>query len=193
MTAITLNLEPLTQKLTHEQFYDLCMANKDVAMERSPQGELIIVSPVGGESGIGEANFITDLSIWNRQSKFGKVFSSSTVFNLPGGGDRSPDAAWVSLERWNALSQDEREKFPPLCPDFLVELRSPSDRLKPLQDKMLEYIDNGVRLGWLLNPQDQQVEIYRPQKETELLRSPSSLSGEDVLPGFVLNLAEILK
>ncbi|MGB8698780.1 MAG: Uma2 family endonuclease, partial [Thermosynechococcaceae cyanobacterium] len=154
MTSIVLNLEPLTQKLSHEQFYELCMANKDVAMERSPEGELIIVSPVGGESGKREAHYIIKLGIWNEQAGLGEVFSSSTVFKLPGGGDRSPDAAWVSLERWSALTPEQRQKFPPICPDFAIELRSESDRLKPLQDKMQEYLASGLQLGWLINPQD---------------------------------------
>jgi Uma2 family endonuclease len=188
MTAISLNLEPITQKLTHEQFYELCMANKDVAMERSPQGELIIMSPIGGESGAKEADYITDLNIWNRQTWLGIVFSSSTVFKLPGGGDRSPDAAWVKLERWNRLTREQQKKFPPLCPDFVIELRSESDRLKPLQAKMLEYLDSGLRLGWLIDPKNQMVEIYRAGKEVEVLAFPVTLSGEDVLPGFTLEI-----
>ncbi|HEY9825689.1 MAG TPA: Uma2 family endonuclease [Stenomitos sp.] len=188
MTAIVLNLEPLTQHLTHEQFYELCMANKDVAMERSPEGELIIVSPVGGESGEREANLIADLMLWNRGTKLGKVFSSSTVFKLPIGGDRSPDAAWVSLERWNTLTPEQQKKFPPLCPDFVIELRSESDRLKPLQNKMQEYLASGLRLGWLINPQDRTVEVYRAGKTVEIVQLPTQLSGEDVLPGFVLDI-----
>lgn len=188
MTAISLNLAPLLPKLTHEQFYHLCVANKDVAMERSPQGELIIMSPVGGESGIGEADYITDLNLWNRQSRSGLVFSSSTVFSLPGGGDRSPDAAWVKLERWNALTPEQRKKFPPLCPDFVIELRSESDRLRPLQAKMQEYLESGLRLGWLMNHQDQTVEIYRANQAVEVLQLPVTLSGEDVLPGFKLEV-----
>ena len=188
MTAICLNLEPFTQELTHEQFYELCMANKDVAMERSPQGELIIMSPVGGESGEKEADYIIDLGLWNRQTRLGKVFSSSTVFKLPGGGDRSPDAAWVKLERWNRLTREQQKKFPPLCPDFVIELRSESDQLKPLQAKMLEYLDSGLRLGWLIDPKNQMVEIYRAGKEVEVLAFPVTLSGEDVLPGFTLEI-----
>jgi Uma2 family endonuclease len=187
MTAITLNLESLTQ-LTHEQFYQLCMDNKDVAMERSPAGELIIMPPVGGESGIGEADSIGPLWVWNSQTKLGKVFSSSAVFKLPGGGDRSPDAAWIQQDRWDALSPDEKKKFPPLCPDFVIELRSESDRLKPLQAKMLEYLDSGLRLGWLINPQDQRVEIYRAGQAVEVIQLPVTLSGENVLPGFFLKI-----
>jgi Uma2 family endonuclease len=188
MTAITLNLEPITH-LTHEQFYELCMANKDVPMERSPKGELIIMTPLGGLSGKKEADYITDLNIWNRQTGLGEVFSSSTVFSLPGGGDRSPDAAWIKLERWESLTPEQQEKFPPICPDFVIELRSRTDRLKPLQNKMQEYLNSGLRLGWLINPQDRQVEIYRLGQEVEVLTSPVMLSGEDVLPGFELMMS----
>jgi len=188
MTAISLNLESLTSQLTHEQFYELCLANQDVVMERSPQGELIIMPPVGGESGRKEATYIIKLGIWNEQTGLGEVFSSSTVFSLPGGGDRSPDAAWVKLERWNTLTPEQRKKFPPICPDFVIELRSESDRLKPLQNKMQEYLQSGLRLGWLINPQDQTVEIYRPGQEVEVLPLPAILSGEDVLSGFSLEI-----
>jgi len=187
MTAITLNLEPLIQ-VTHEQFYKLCMANKDVAMERSPQGALIIMLPVGGGSGYREARLISKLFNWHEQTGLGIVFSSSTVFKLPGGGDRSPDAAWVSQECWDALAPDEQEKFPPLCPEFVIELRSKSDRLRPLQAKMQEYLESGLKLGWLINPQDQCVEIYRSSKDVELLKTPTLLLGEDVLPGFELEI-----
>ena len=188
MTAISLDLRPLTQRLTHQQFYELCMANKDVAMERSPIGTLIIMSPVGGESGEKEADYITDLVIWNRRTKLGKVFSSSTIFKLPNGGDRSPDAAWVTLDRWNGLTREQQKKFPPLCPDFVIELRSESDRLKPLQAKMQEYLESGLRLGWLINPQDQMVEIYRAGQDAETVSFPVAVSGEDVLPEFVLDI-----
>jgi len=188
MNTIHLNLEPLVQNLTHEQFYELSMANKDIAMERSATGELMIMPPVGGESGEREADFITDLSIWNRQTKLGKVFSSSTVFKLPNGGDRSPDAAWVKLERWDQLTREQQKKFPPLCPDFVIELRSESDRLRALQEKMQEYLASGLRLGWLINPQDQTVEIYRPNQDVEIVNLPATLSGDDVLPGFRLEI-----
>lgn len=188
MTAITLNLDPITA-LTHEQFYELCMANKDVAMERSPKGELIIMPPVGGGSGKKEADYIIDLGNWNRCQGLGVVFSSSTVFKLPGGGDRSPDAAWVRQARWDALTPAEQEQFPPLCPDFVIELRSKSDRLGPLQAKMREYLDSGLRLGWLINPQDQTVEIYRAGQEVEIVQLPATIAGEDVLPEFELELS----
>ena len=145
MTTV-LNLQSIIS-LTREQFYQLCLNNPQLQLERNIKGELIIMSPVGGESGEKEAELIGDLIIWNRQAKLGKVFSSSTIFSLPNGGDRSPDVAWVSLERWQQLTQKEREGFPPICPDFVIELRSKSDRLKPLQEKMVEYLDSGLRLG----------------------------------------------
>jgi len=186
--ATVLDLSPIIH-LTHEQFYQLCLANRDVAMERSPKGELIIVTPVGGEGGIQEASLIVKVGVWNEQTELGVVFSSSTIFNLPGGGDRSPDVAWVKRNRWESLSQTEREKFPPICPDFVIELRSRTDRLTPVQEKMQEYLQSGLRLGGLINPQDRQVEIYRPNQPVETLTYPVTLSGEDVLPGFSLPIS----
>ena len=185
--TIVLNLEPITS-LTREQFYQLCIRNPELQLERNPQGELIIMSPVGGESGNKEANLIVDIGNWNRQTKLGKVFSSSTIFSLPKGGERSPDVAYVSLERWENLTQEERDGFPPMCPDFVIELRSKSDRLKPLQEKMQEYLDSGLRLGWLINPQQKQVEIYRPAMSVEVVSMPVILSGENVLPELNITL-----
>jgi Uma2 family endonuclease len=187
MDTVVINLEPAV-RLTDEQFYQICMANRDLSLELNAQGELIIVPPVGGESGRLEADYITKLNIWNYETKLGVVFSSSTIFRLPNGAKRSPDAAWIKLSRWEALTIEEREKFPPLVPDFLIELRSKSDRLKSLQDKMQEYIDNGLHLGWLINPQDGEVEIYRQGQLKELVKMPSLLFGEDVLPGFELQV-----
>ncbi len=187
MSSSLLNLEPIIH-LTQKQFYELSQVNRDLKLELTAKGELIIVSPVGGEGGSQEADLITDLNNWNRQNRLGKVFSSSTIFNLPNRANRSPDAAWIELSRWEALTSEEQQKFPPLCPDFAIELRSPSDRLQPLQDKMQEYLDNGLRLGWLINPQDRQVEIYRPNQSVEVISLPATLSGEDVMPGFILRL-----
>ncbi|HAG84361.1 MAG TPA: hypothetical protein DCL61_25200 [Cyanobacteria bacterium UBA12227] len=186
MTTV-LNLEPITT-LTREQFFQLCQANPDLQLERSLSGELIIVTPIGGEGGNQEASLIIKVGVWNQQTQLGVVFSSQTVFSLPGGSDRSPDVAWVELQRWQRLSQEEREGFPPICPDFVIELRSRSDRLKPLQNKMQEYLASGLRLGWLINPKDKQVEIYRQGKEVEVVGIPVVLSGEDVLPGFSLEV-----
>jgi len=183
---LTLNLQ--TVHLTDEQFYQLAIANPDVPMERTPEGALILMSPVGGYSGNKELEFGGELYLWNRKTKLGKVFSSSTIFRLPGGGSRSPDAAWVELSRWQALTPEQQLKFPPIAPDFILELRSPSDSLSTLQDKMLEYLESGVRLGWLFNPQDQEAEIYRLGTAKEVRSLPTELSGEDVLPGFTLEV-----
>ncbi|MEB3179595.1 MAG: Uma2 family endonuclease [Nostocaceae cyanobacterium] len=187
MDTVVLNIEPIIH-LTDEQFYQLCMVNKDLSMEMNAQGEIIIMPPVGGESGNQEADLIIDLGNWNRQTQLGKVFSSSTIFILTNGAKRSPDAAWVKLERWEALTSEQRKKFPPLTPDFVIELRSETDSIKPLQEKMQEYLDNGLHLGWLINPQDRQVEIYRQGQPVELVALPAILSGEEVLPGFELQL-----
>lgn len=181
---LTLNLDQVN--LTDEQFYWLCQANPDVPLERSAAGALVIMSPVGGESGEREADLISLLWLWNRQTQLGKVFSSSTLFKLPKGGDRSPDAAWVERSRWQALSPEARSGFVPLCPDFVIELRSKTDALPALQEKMQEYQASGLRLGWLINPQDEQVEIYRPNDCVERVNFPAQLSGETVLPGFEL-------
>ena len=190
MTAFTITLDPVGT-LTDEAFYQLCQANPDVKFERSAQGELIIMSPTGGESGRRNADIAIDLGIWNRQTQLGYTFDSSTCFKLPNGAERSPDAAWIEASRWEALSPEARDKFPPIAPDFVIELRSSSDRLPTLQAKMQEYRDNGVRLGWLLNPQDQQVEIYRPGQDVEIRQSPTQLTGDPVLPGFTLPLNTI--
>ncbi len=188
MTAIVLNLKPFIE-LTDEQFYELCANHRELKFERTAGGELEIMSPVGGESGNREADSIADLVVWNRRLQLGKVFSSSTCFKLPNGADRSPDAAWIAGERWHRLTPEQQKKFPPICPDFVIELRSESDALLPLRHKMQEYIDNGLRLGWLINPQDRQVEIYRANRPKQILDRPSQLEGEDVLPGFVFDLS----
>ncbi len=180
-----------TLKLTDEQFYQLCVTNPEQPLELTATGVLIVMSPVGGESGRRELKLGGQLLNWNEATGLGEAFSSSTIFKLPLGSQRSPDAAWVERDRWDALTLDEQEKFPPLAPDFIIELRSRTDSLLDLQKKMAEYRANGVRLGWLINPQAQQVEIYRLGREVEVLQSPTSLSGEDVLPGFTLDLTRI--
>jgi Uma2 family endonuclease len=191
MTALTLQL-PLALKFTAEEFEQLVAANRDLRLELSSLGELVIMSPTGGETGNRNFEMYIDLGIWNRQNKLGKAFDSSTGFKLPNGATRSPDASWIKQERWDGLTSQQRKKYLPLCPDFAVELVSESDDLADTQAKMREYIQNGLRLGWLINPQDKQVEIYRPHQEVEVLNSPTSLSGEDVLPGFILDLANVL-
>ena len=190
MTTLTLNLNPII-KLTDDQFFQLCQENENIRLERTAKGELIIMSPAGGETGNSNAGLTAQIWIWNESHKLGKVFDSSTGFKLPNGADRPPDASWVKLERWDALTREQQKKFPPLCPDFVVELMSPSDSLKETQDKMKEYRDNGAVLGWLINRKSRQVEIYRLNQEVEVLESPATVSGEDVLPGFILNLESI--
>ena len=183
-----LKLEPAIA-LNDGQFFSLCQQNPDLKIERSRQGELIIMPPTGGETGRKNAELIADFIIWNRQTKLGVVFDSSTCFRLPKGGDRSPDVAWIKQDRWEALTLEQQSKFPPLCPDFVLELLSPSDNLATTQAKMQEYQASGIQLGWLLNPQDQQVEIYRANQTVEILSKPKELSGEGILANFILNLA----
>ena len=190
MTAITLNLNSLI-KLTSEQFYQLCEENPDLKLERNANGELIVMPPTGGETGKTNSKFNLQIGLWNEQTELGEVFDSSTGFTLPNKADRSPDASWVEKSRWSALTPEQREKFIPLCPDFVIELVSPSDSLKKTQEKMQEYRENGCRLGWLINRKKREVEIYRPGQDVEVLQSPLTLSGENVLPGFVLTLQKI--
>ncbi|EAZ92858.1 Uma2 family endonuclease [Crocosphaera chwakensis] len=190
MNTITLNFNSVID-LDDEQFYQLCQSNPKLKFERNANKELIIMSPTGGITGKYNSDINTDLNLWNRKAKLGIVFDSSTGFKLPNGADRSPDAAWIALEKWNQLTIDQQEKFVPLCPDFVIELRSISDNLITLQDKLKEYIDNGTRLGWLINPKDKQVEIYRQGRPKEILNQPSSLSGENVLPNFILNIESL--
>ena len=190
MNALTVNLQSVLE-LTDEQFFNLCQANRDLRFERTATGELIIMPPTGGETGNRNGRLNQQLFNWSDTDLTGIAFDSSTCFKLPNGADRSPDASWIKLERWDALTEEEKQKFPPICPDFVIELLSPSDSLKVAQEKMREYIDNGVRLGWLINRKSRQVEIYRQGKEVEVLESPVTLSGEDVLQGFILNLEAI--
>jgi Uma2 family endonuclease len=190
MTAVTLQI-PKSLKFTDDKFVEMVAANKDLRLELSSQGELSIMSPTGGETGNRNFEMCLDLGYWNRQNGLGKAFDSSTGFKLPNGATRSPDVSWIKIERWNALTPEQRKKFLPLCPDFVIELVSESDDLADTQAKMREYIANGLRLGWLINPKSQQVEIYRQNQEMEVLQSPTSLSGEDVLPGFILDLQPI--
>ena len=190
MDAITLDLNGIVE-LNDEQFWQLCQQHRDYQFERNALGEIIIMSPTGGETGSRNADLIYQLQAWNRQHKLGVVFDSSTGFKLPNKAERSPDASWITKSRWEALTSEQKQRFVPLCPDFVVELRSPSDSLQKLREKMAEYQDNGARLGWLIDPQNKQVLIYIPHKTVQILKSPTSLSGDDVLPGFILDLKTI--
>ena len=190
MNALTVSLKSVID-MTDDQFFQLCQNNRELRFERNANGELIIMSPAGGETGNRNGRVNQQLFNWTDADGTGIAFDSSTGFKLPNGADRSPDASWIKLERWDALTDEEKRKFPPICPDFVIELLSPSDSLKTTQEKMKEYIDNGVRLGILINRKSRQVEIYRQGKEVEVLESPATVSGEDVLKGFVLNLGMI--
>ncbi|NJL68615.1 MAG: Uma2 family endonuclease [Microcoleus sp. SM1_3_4] len=190
--AITINIPPaLTLTVSHEQFVELAIANRELQLERTATGELIVNPPTGGETGKRNLSIEAQLWVWNQQAKLGEAFNSSTGFHLPNGADRSPDASWVRQERWDALTPKQKESFIPLCPDFVVELRSKSDNMEPLRVKMREYMNNGARLGWLIDRKNRKVEIYRQNREVEVLDNPATLSGEDVLPGFILNLTEV--
>lgn len=190
---------PQSFTITDDQFWELSRTNPELRLERTANGELIVMPPTGSEGGSHNAEVTTDIVIWNRETQLGKVFDSSTGFKLPNGATRAPDTAWIANERWNALTPEQRKRFTPICPDFVLELASESDDVDTLRRKMQEYIENGCRLGWLIIPKTQQVEIYRSDSSAprvrpiEVLQSPTSLSGEDVLPGFVLNLAAIFK
>ena len=202
MAALTLNLNSISN-LSRSQFRQIATDNPDMKLERNKQGHLIIMAPTGGETGNFNFDVNGQLYLWNRSSQLGKAFDSSTGFELPEGGDRSPDVAWIPLAKWEALTQEERRGFLPICPDFVIELMSRSDswiqtqRLAPVgfpdaksetrQAKMVEYMESGCRLGWLLDPKGKRAAIYRVGKPPELLTAPESLSGEGVLPGFVLD------
>jgi Uma2 family endonuclease len=190
MTAITLDLHSIVD-LTDEQFYQLCQANPDIKLERNPKGELIVMPPTGWRTGNRNTKLTQRLANWTDKDGTGIAFDSSTGFTLPNGADRSPEAAWVRQETLDDLNPDP-DKFLPLAPDFVVELMSANDSLEKTQNKMQEYLDNSIRLGWLIDSKNQRVEIYRQGQDKEVLQSPATLSGEDVLTGFVLDLKGIL-
>jgi Uma2 family endonuclease len=178
--------------VTQEQFAALAAANRDLRLERTARGELIVNPPTGWETGERNRSLTGQLDRWYEENEdLGKAFDSSTGFILPNGATRSPDASWVSGERWQALTPEQKGTFANICPDFVVELRSSSDSLKSLQAKMREYISNGALLGWLIDPQQRRVEIYRPNHDVKVLENPAQLLGEAVLPGFVLNLRRV--
>ncbi len=182
---------PPSLHITDEQFLKLVKANPDLRMERTMEGELIVMAPTGSEGGSYNAELSADFVIWNRQTRLGKVFDCSTGFRLPNGATRAPDTAWIVQARWDALTPEQRQGFAPICPDFVLELASQSDDLEVLRAKMQEYLDNGCRLGWLIDPKTRLAEIYRPEQSPEVLQAPLTLSGESVLPGFILDLQAI--
>jgi Uma2 family endonuclease len=186
MAALTINLNSIAN-LSRSQFRQIANDNPDMKLERNKQGNLIVMAPTGGETGNFNADLNGQLYVWNRTSQSGKIFDSSTGFELPEGGDRSPDVAWITIDKWEALTPEQRRGFLPLCPDFAVELMSRSDSWIQTQAKMVEYMESGCRLAWLLDPKGKRAAIYQVGKPPELLMAPDSLSGEDVLPGFVLD------
>jgi Uma2 family endonuclease len=189
--AVVLRLAPVV-RLDDEQLFDFCQLNRDLRIERDANGVLVLMAPVGGASSTRNLELCRQLANWAQRDGSGVAFDSSVGFILPNGAMRSPDAAWLRRERWDALKPEEREKFVPLCPEFVVELRSPSDRLPVLQRRMRELMRNGAQLGWLLDPRRRSVHVYRTGQAVQTLLVPSSLSGEPLLPGFVLDLRSIL-
>jgi Uma2 family endonuclease len=189
-STIVLRIPPKLQ-MTDDEFFEFCQINSELRIERNKSGELLIMPPTGSETGNRSGSVFGELYIWARQDGTGICFDSSTGFKLSMG-DKSPDASWIKLERWNALSPEQKQKFAPICPDFVVELRSASDNLKPLQEKMQEYMrEPGVQLGWLIDRKNRRVYIYRPGLPEEGLENPATVSGDPVLPGFVLNMSNI--
>jgi Uma2 family endonuclease len=186
---LLLDIHSITLRVTHEEFEKLCQDNPDLQLELTAKGELIVMTPAGWESSEKNLDLATDVNNWNRQTRIGRAFDSSGGFTLPNGAVKSPDVTWI--EKSKLIDIPAGVKFPQVIPDFVIELRSDTDRMPKLREKMEEYRDNGVRLGWLIDPQNQQVEIYRLSQEVEVLESPISLSGEDVLPGFTLDLSSI--
>lgn len=190
MNVIQLHI-PASMIWDDTQLWNLCAANKDMRIERNPDGTLEIMSPAGGLTGNYNFELNIDLGIWNRKLKLGYSFDSSTGFIMPNGAMRSPDAAWIEKSRWESLSKEEQRKFPPICPDFIIELRSPTDPLKKSKEKMEEWIENGCRLAWLIDPSNETAYIYRQNQSVRIQPLSEKLLGEDVLPEFVLNWNEL--
>jgi Uma2 family endonuclease len=189
---VVLHFSPLLKKMSEEEFYEFCRVNPDLSLELSSEGDLIIMPPTGGKTGRRNFKLNLRLGTWTEKDGTGQAFDSSTVFALPNGAKRSPDFAWITNERWHALTEEEQERFPPLCPDFVVELRSRTDTLKNLREKMEEYMANGAQLGWLIDPQERRVYVYRPEASAvEQLDDPRVVSGEPLLRGLELELREI--
>ena len=188
MNTYTLNLKPLAPKITVEHFEQLCRLNPELRLETNDRGELLIMSPTGYETGMNNSGLNAQFWNWNRQYKLGVVCDSSTGFILPNGAIRSPDVSWIAKERVARFSKEEKRKFLPLTPDFVLKLMSPSDNLKDAQAKMKEYRDNGVKLGWLINPESQQVEIYSLGQAVKVVNKPAVLTNDELLPNLVVEL-----
>ena len=187
----TINISAFTDKISDRDLEQLCTDNPETKFETTPEGKLIVMSPTGSESGRKNGKLLIQIGIWNERAKLGEVFDSSTGFKLSNGAIRSPDVSWVESAKWNSLTPLQQRRFAPIDPDFVIELMSPTDDLIELQQKMVEYMDCGVRLGWLINPDDKQVEIYRIGQEQQVLDNPKTLSGEDILPKLTVDLSDI--
>jgi Uma2 family endonuclease len=189
---VALSLRSLTEKITDEVLEQLCRENPEAKLETNAQGQLIVMSPTGSQSGKFNLSLSSQVWYWNSQTLLGVAFDSFTGFKLSNGAVRSPDVSWIAIARWNVLTDKQKRGFAPIDPDFVIELMSPTDELLELQQKMSEYMACGVRLGWLINPDEKQVEIYRQGQDKQVLANPTSLSGSDFLPGLTVDLAEIL-
>jgi Uma2 family endonuclease len=185
---LAINLDAILKHISDEEFFEICRQNPDLRLEMSKEGDVIFMPPTGGETSGHNFSLIVRLGIWAEKDGTGKGFESNALFVLPNGAKRSPDLSWIRYDRWNQLPAEERKAFPHICPDFVVELRSPSDSLKATKEKMVEYIENGAQLGWLIDPQQKKVYIYQPDTEVIELDHPTSLSGEPLLKGFTLDL-----
>lgn len=196
-TEIPVNAHPMSLQMTpavslsQDQFFNFCQQNPDKRFERTADGELIIMAPSGLDAGFQDAEVCIQLGVWAKTVGKGKTVGSSCGFILPNGANRAPDAAWLSPEQVSSLTPEQRKRFPPLCPVFLIEVRSPSDGLKKLQEKMEEYLSNGCQLGWLIDPTTKQVHVYRPGQPVQVLDNPQTITGDPELPGFALDLAPV--
>ncbi|MBF2056719.1 MAG: Uma2 family endonuclease [Cyanobacterium sp. T60_A2020_053] len=186
MTNLTIDIQGIS--CSDEQFFQLCQKNRDLKFELSARRDLIIMPPTGGETGNRNIEIAYQLQKWSRNNQRGIAFDSSTGFKLPNSAHRSPDASWLRLEKWQSLTPSQQQKFLPFAPDFVIELLSPSDNLKETQNKMIEYIENGTQLGWLINRQNKEIEVYYQDKSKEILQQPKNISGGDILPDFTLDL-----
>ena len=190
MGHVTLRIRPAIE-MTDDEFFALCQLNRDLRFERTSQGDIIIMPPTGAATGNRNADITRQLGNWAKADGTGAVFDSSTGFKLPNGADRSPDAAWIPRSRLATLSAEQKQKFLPLCPDFVIELLSPTDTLAATQAKMTEYIENGSQLGWLIDPEARQIHVYRPRKAVVVLENVAEIAADPELPGFILDLREI--
>ncbi len=178
-------------EMDEEQFFEFCRINQDWRIERTAEGDLEIMPPTGGETSNRNADLTMQVGIWTRRDGTGVAFDSNGGFILPNGAMRSPDASWVRRGRLTNLTVEQKQRFLPLCPDFVIELRSPSDPLPPLEAKMREYLENGARLGWLLDPEERKAHVYRPEEDARILENQQKVSGDPILQGFVLDLRPI--